>query len=654
MVDGADVARRTVVALVVVRDGAVEWCNPAAEALVAPHGGSWSEGPPAPLAAVRPGTVGAPVRWPAPAGGTRWWAVTCSTLGDGALLYEITDETAVRSADGRELGPQTAQWRLARLEAMARTGSWVWHVDDGRVEWSDALLTLFGFEPATELDFATYRARLHPDDVEMIESTLAEALRTLEPFTYTHRMFLGDGGERVFECYGEVFTDAAGRPDRVLGTARDITEQHRAQRELAFLAEHDPLTGVANRRRITGWLVDLAIAGSGALLLVDIDDFKDVNDLHGHAAGDRVIRAVARALAARLGPEARLGRLGGDEFAVVVPDADVSAGLALAEQLCDAVAAAGVDGGGSGAPGVTISVGVAAVEPGQEVETVLAHADLALYGAKAAGRNRARGFAPDQYHQAAHRVSLLRRVAAALEEGTMGLDAQPIVDLATGRATRHELLVRLRDGHTPPLSPAEFLPAVERTDLVHQLDRDVVSRAVSALARPAARTAGLRLEVNLSARSLEDPELGTWILHRLKEADVEPQRLGLEITETAAITSLPAARVLADRLTGAGCGFALDDFGAGFGSFAHLKHLPFTSVKIAGEFVRQLDSEAVDRAMVTGVVGVARQLEVRTVAEHVDRPVLVERLRELGVDDGQGFHLGRPRPLIGPGAAEVP
>ena len=151
--------------------------------------------------------------------------------------------------------------------------------------------------------------------------------------------------------------------------------------------------------------------------------------------------------------------------------------------------------------------------------------------------------------------------------------------------------------------------------------------------------------MNVSARSLDDPELGGWILDQLKVAEVEPDRLGLEITETAAISSLDAARLLARQLSDAGCGFTLDDFGAGFASFSHLKNLPFTAVKIAGEFVRQADADPVDRALITAVVGVARQLGMRTVAEHVDRRAMVAHLRTLGVDDGQGFLLGRPRPL---------
>jgi diguanylate cyclase (GGDEF)-like protein/PAS domain S-box-containing protein len=643
-----DIARRATVGLVLVRYGVVSWLNDAARLLVEPHGTTWDEprSPVEALGTVRVGALRTPLRWPSPSGGTRWWQVTCKALDDTALLYEITDETERYDADGRALGPPTAQWRLTRLEAMAGMGSWIWNVQENSVDWSESLLELFGFAPDTSLDYAAYRSMLHPDDIAMIEETLGEALATVSPFRYTHRMFLADGTtERVFECHGEVFANAAGLPNRVLGTARDITDGHRARAELAYLAEHDPLTGIANRRRITTKLAEVAQDAAGAaLLLIDIDNFKDINDLRGHAVGDRVIRRIARTVAARIPTDALLGRLGGDEFAVVVPAAGERNAVDLAERLCDAVAETTIVDEAA-ALRITASIGISVVARGEDVETSLAQADLALYEAKNAGRNRARLFAPDHYHQAARRVSLLQRVGAALDDGTMQLDAQPIVDLAAGRVARHELLIRLRDGLDPPLGPADFLPAAERTDLVLRLDRWVLERAVAALATPQAVASGLRLEVNVSARSLEDDDLGRWILDQLKSAEVAPERLGLEITETTAIDSLDAARVLATRLTEAGCGFALDDFGAGFASFSYLKHLPFTAVKIAGEFVRLLDTDPVDRALVTAVVGVAKQLGMRTVAEHVDREPLVEHLRTLGVDDGQGFHLGRPRPL---------
>ena len=640
-----EIAARAGVALLVVRDGAVHGGNPAARQLVEPYGAVLEDVLDR-VTPVRPGTRTTTVRWPSPTGGTRWWDITCYPMGPTGSLYVIVDETERYGEEAQSLGPLTAQWRLHRLETMTGSGTWLWSVRDGGVLWSESLLDLFGIPRGTPLDYAQYRALLHPDDVGMIEETLATALRTLEPFTYTHRMVLGDlRTERVFECFGEVFADAAGVPSRVLGTARDVTDAHRARQELAFLADHDPLTGVANRRRITGWLAECAARpGGAALLLVDIDNFKDINDLRGHAVGDRVIRDVAHTIKARLGSDVRLGRLGGDEFAVIVPNTTAGVAMELAETLCDVIGH--VPFGGDAGMRVTISAGVAIVDgAATDVETVLAHADLALYEAKRVGRNRARLFTPEQYEEAARRVSVLQRVAAALDEGTMSLDVQPIVDLATGVTSRHELLIRLRDGLEPDLGPAEFLPAAERTDLVLRIDRWVVERAVAALATPRARAESLCFEVNVSARSLDDPELGGWILDQLKVAEVEPERLGLEITETAAISSLDAARFLARQLSDAGCGFTLDDFGAGFASFSHLKNLPFTAVKIAGEFVRQADADPVDRALITAVVGVARQLGMRTVAEHVDRRAMVAHLRALGVDDGQGYLLGRPRPL---------
>jgi diguanylate cyclase (GGDEF)-like protein len=641
-----EIAAQATVGLLVVRDAKVQRCNPAAVRLVEPHGGSWAEsgGVLDTVTAVAPDAERT-VRWPSPRGGTRWWEVACSRLADDGLLYEIVDETFRYSADSHALGPLTAGWRLARLEAMTASGSWVWNIDNGTVVWSDGLRALLGLAREAPLDFEISRGMLHPDDLVGFDARMAYSLRTLEPFAFIHRIRTADGrAERIWECFGEVFTDAAGVPHRVLGTSRDVTEAHRARQELAYLAEHDPLTGIANRRRITGRLAECAGQGGAALLLIDIDNFKDINDLRGHAVGDRVIREIARTVQSRLAQETLLGRLGGDEFAVIVPDADARVALELAEDLCDAVSRTPVVDRAD-AIAVTISVGVAIVGADVDVDTGLAQADLALYEAKRVGRNRARLFTPGQYQEAVRRVSVLQRVGAALGSGAMRLVAQPIVDLATGRTERHEVLIRLCDGRTPQLGPEEFLPAAERSDLVLRIDRWVLAQAIEALAAPRARAEHLCLEVNVSARSLDDPELAQWILDQLKLAEVEPSRLGLEITETAAISNLDAARGLAVPLAEAGCGFALDDFGAGFASFSHLKHLPFTGVKIAGEFVRQADHDPVDRALITAVVGVARQLGMRTVAEHVDRSPMVAHLRTLGVDDGQGYLLGRPRPL---------
>ncbi len=543
------------------------------------------------------------------------------------------------------------------LSGPAEQGSWEWRIPTNEVDWSDELRRMCGYPPGAELNYAAYCSHVHPDDLARIEQAVAGALGNGRPFRCAHRMYPRGGGLRVFDCYGEVIPDRVGRPARMVVTARDVTGQLPGgdpgsaavtDRPVVRLggAGREPLTGLLDRHAIIGVLADRLAAGvrGGALLLIDIDNFRDVNALRGHSVGDQVMRALADLLRQRTAPATVLGRLGGDEFAVVLPAGNAGDALEAGEGLCDAIAGHALLVTG-GALRVTVSIGVAPLAPAGDCDVLLANADLALYEAKEAGRNQARVFAPEQYQVAVRRASVLQRVQDALTAGRMGVEAQPIVDLASRQVTSYELLVRLQDGLDPPLGPAEFLPPLERTGLVHRLDRWRIEQAVTALATPRARRERLHLHVNVSARSLEDPSFGDYVVAALRSATVEPARLGLEITETAALTNLTAARRLATRLTRAGCRFALDDFGAGFGSFAYLKHLPFTSLKIDGEFVRQADRGRGDTVFVQAVVTVARGLNIATVAEYVDREALVSTLADLGVDSAQGYHLGRPRPL---------
>lgn len=429
----------------------------------------------------------------------------------------------------------------------------------------------------------------------------------------------------------------------------DRTEVRRVQEELTHLADHDPLTGLVNRRVLTARLTELLreprdSSNAGGLLIIDIDNFKDINDVRGHAVGDEVMRSLARLLRETLPGSAVLGRFGGDEFGVVLTEEGSAETLAMAELLCNVAASTPLVVFGE-ALRVTLSVGAAPADGERDCEVLFGNADLGLYEAKTAGRNRARLFAQEQYRHAVQRVNVVRRVREALLNGSLGLDAQPIVDLTTGETTSYELLVRLRDGVYPTVGPADFLPTLERGDLVRELDRWVIGKATEALASPAARTSGLSLDVNVSSRSMDDPTFGEWVVAQLHEHHVDPSRLGLEITETTAISNLDAARRLATTLRTAGCRFSLDDFGAGFGSFVYLKNLPFTTVKIAGDFVRQADTSGADSVLVDAVVRAATGLGMTTVAEYVDREALVSALRDLGVDRGQGYYLGRPAAL---------
>ena len=270
-----------------------------------------------------------------------------------------------------------------------------------------------------------------------------------------------------------------------------------------------------------------------------------------------------------------------------------------------------------------------------------------MYDAKEAGRDRLllaerTDSAPE--HMRA-RVAMPDAIRDALAEDRFELHAQPIIDLASGAAAQYELLLRMRDERGELLPPASFLGVAERYDLLGSIDRWVARRAIRMLAERLPGEHPLTLEVNLSGRSLGDPRLLDIIEDEIAETGVDPRLLVFEVTETTAVASIPRAQDFAARLADLGCRFALDDFGAGFGSFYYLKHLPFDFLKIDGEFVRSCTRDATDRLVIGAVVDIARGLGARTVAEHVGDRETVDALSAMGVDLGQGYHLGRPRPL---------
>lgn len=642
------VAEMTSAGLVVTTgDDRVVWANAALAALVGSAGDAPLDAARAllPDLAVARGARDHEAAWPHPDGTRRLEIRSRPLPGPGDLfLSEVTDVT---DRHRREEEAARRERRFARLEALALVGTWEWDLDTDAVTWSEDMLRAFGHAPGTVLDYHGYRSMLHVEDVVPLERTLAEALETGRSFSVTYRMFMADGvTERVFEAHGEVVHDPSGRPVRVLGTVHDITEQRRVQAELAYLAERDSLTSLPNQRALRTQLRERYDRGAptGALLLVGVDAFKRLNDGHGTAAGDAVLRALPAVLLEHATAGATLARKGGDEFAVLVREGDPGDALAIARAVCRAVERRPVAAGGA-VISVRVSVGVAPLARAEDAGALLTDAERALRRAKAAGGNRAELADPAQRDPMGGRPPVHERVNAALASGALTLDAQPIVDLASGSVASYELLLRLRDGQDPPLAPEDFLVPVERCDLMLRIDRWVVEQAVAALASPGGRARGLRLDVNTSVRSLADPSFADHIVRTLRAADIAPSRLGLEITETAAITSPDTARHLADQLSRAGCRFVLDDFSAGLGSFVHLKHLPFTAVKIASTFLRQAEWTVGDTVLVESVVQAARGLGMRTIAKHVERSSVVDRLQRLGVHRAQGFHLGAPTPL---------
>ncbi len=445
--------------------------------------------------------------------------------------------------------------------------------------------------------------------------------------------------------------------ERALEQARneEAIARSRYEAELKHMADHDPLTGLLNRRAYERSLEEHLARGeryghAGAVIVLDLDSFKEVNDTLGHNAGDELIVRVAGALASRLRESDTLARLGGDEFAILTPTGERTEAESLADSLLEVVRQEHAPRGPGGRERpITASIGVAPLEGVEELsaEEALINADLAMYDAKEAGRNRSVTYGSTGRGQAhiEARLEWAERIRAALDEDRLVLHAQPVVETATGLTTQHELLVRMIDAHGDLIPPGSFLPIAERFGLIREIDRWVVTRAIRMLGEHREQGRQPIVEINLSAHSLGDAQLALHIGRELRAAGVAATQLIFEVTETTAIGNIAAARTFAERLGELGCRFALDDFGAGFGSFYYLKHLPFDFIKIDGEFVRNCTADPTDRLVIRAVVELARGMGKRTIAEFVGDEATFTALGRLGVDYAQGFHLGPPAPL---------
>jgi diguanylate cyclase (GGDEF)-like protein len=428
-----------------------------------------------------------------------------------------------------------------------------------------------------------------------------------------------------------------------------LERAEKTEAELRFLADHDSLTGLVNRRRFRAELdqyVSFAAryGGRGAVMVIDIDGLKEVNDRAGHRAGDTLIRRVSEVMRERVRATDIVARLSGDEFAVLMPQADTAGALQLGEDLRAQVA--------EGMPlnteidGATISVGIAMFGGQGEVgaESVLVAADQAMYEAKREGRNRITLFhAPGEDGGAPDRPQTTSaRIRDALTQNRLRLATQPIRDLASGGIERYELLLRMTGESGELLPAADFIDVAERSGMVQELDRWVVTQALELIGEREKAGAPVSLHMNISGASVTDLSVLEFIERRLDEGEADPARCTFEITQTARVEDYDTAAGFADRLTEFGCEVAIDDYGAGFGPFAYLQKVPFDVIKIDGAFIRDLPRNDADQLTVKAIVDIARGLGKRTIAEFVEDEDTRTLLQEYGVDMAQGYHLGRP------------
>jgi diguanylate cyclase (GGDEF)-like protein/PAS domain S-box-containing protein len=516
-----------------------------------------------------------------------------------------------------------------------------------------AFAEITGREPA-ELVGSSLEQISHPEDTtreaELLDALLAGAARHHS----IEARFLRPEGESVWASVSaSIVRDADGEPLYAIVQLQDVSERKRFEDQLQYLADHDPLTGMLNRRRFEQELrKQVAIAerydSGGAVLVIDLDNFKYMNDTLGHAIGDELITRVGAIVSGRLRETDTVARLGGDEFAVLLPETKPEEAVKAAEALREEIRSEPVVGGGRSMR-LTASIGVSKFGFGSKAgsEAVLVNADIAMYESKAAGRDRVELLeAEGPKTKMRARLTWSERIREALEHDRFVLFQQPILDLHTDEVHRHELLLRMLDDTGDLIAPTSFLYIAEQFGLVQEIDRWVCSQALKLLdERARAGDGELTFEVNLSGISITDPAVTDFLEAAVRGSGVDATKLVFEVTETAAIANIDKARQFAARMAKLGCSFALDDFGAGFGSFYYLKHLPFDYLKIDGDFIRKLPVSKPDRLTVEAIVQIARGLGKRTIAEFVGDDATVEILRGYDVDFAQGYHVGRPAPI---------
>jgi len=549
------------------------------------------------------------------------------------------------------------QERLQSAQRLARLGNWVLDAHKGALQHFGEFARIYDI-PASEepLTLDALCRRLHPDDRDRFSSVIEDCLQNGTPFRLDHRVITRDGEERTLHSQGERIA-REGRPARLEGTVQDITDRKVVEEQIRYLAYHDSLTGLGNRRLFKERL-ELALREAGnegrmvAVMFLDIDDFKIINDTLGHSVGDELLKQVARRLVSCLRStdfvahaSCTVSRLGGDEFTVLISDLEDARQIAsVAERILESLSISfdvkdeEIVIGGS--IGITVSPA-----DGIDVETLLGNSDTAMYHAKRHGRNTFQFYTESMKAAAFKRLTLENNLRRAIDRGEFRLYYQPKVELSTGQVTGVEALLRWRDPAAGIVLPSEFIPLAEEMGSIVLIGSWVLRAAAQqAVAWQKANGTPLRVSVNLSPLQIEDPGFAKTVASVLEETGLDPQYLEFEITESTLMQDEESNIALLQRLKGMGIRLSLDDFGTGYSSLSYLRRLPIDTLKIDRSFVQRIASDPEDAAFAGAIIGMAKVLRLRVVVEGVETEEQRDLLEELGCDEIQGFLFSTPVP----------
>jgi diguanylate cyclase (GGDEF)-like protein/PAS domain S-box-containing protein len=566
--------------------------------------------------------------------------------GVSGFFVDVTEQHQAQEALRR------SEERYALAARAANDGLWDWDLETGSVYYSPRWRAMLGLDGQEGDGIEQWFARVHPDDLGGLQAALeAHGRGGSDHVEHEYRARHADGTYRWLLCRGVAVRNERGVATRIAGSQSEITDRRRVQEQLQYAAAHDALTGLANRSLFMEALERAVAKGvraahyQFAVLFVDLDRFKVINDSLGHLAGDELLLGISRRLTTCVRTQDVIARFGGDEFAILLDDvANDEDAAVVAERIRDSLAQPLRIGDHDIFAGA--SIGIALSSTGyRHPEEPLRDADTAMYRAKALGGGRHELFDATMHARAVSRLLLENDLRRALDRGEFRLHYQPIVGIADGRICGFEALLRWRRPDGAEVRPGDFIALAEETGVIVQIGQWVLREVCAQLAvwqRTFSSDPPLSVAVNVSARQLVQPDFVESIAALLEEFHLAPGTLHLELTESALMEHTDSAIEVLTRLKALDVELYLDDFGTGYSSLSYLHRYPIDTLKIDRTFIGRID-DTLESPLVATIIALARQLRMKVIAEGVETPKQLLELKRLGCDKAQGFALGQPR-----------